>query len=373
MSISAGVGCSISKVNAPLMSDSYEVDDSDRELSVLSFRDSEKISVYFQNCSLQEAVNAINKENKELVVMLCMPGEEPEIKVNGLYEGSTSEIVRDLASAYKLKYDIVGEKYYLGAESVDITNVIVYATIETCLPAEIFEGLKQNLPDVVTAQYGSKLLVSGRLSQVKTYLELVTVLEERPRNYVCNLVLVRCRRSAVAELSARVSASSLDLISKGYNLYDVFQAQLSINGSKLSADQYLEQTVYCTDGKESKLKIGSEVQKEKKSVSDYGTASVSGYERFNDGVDFQITPKRSTENFVDVALTFSSSKFSDIEQLAKDQIDLEYTSITLEQNRLYFIGAFTENQLENNRQIIGFNNNESQTVITAWVIIKSVK
>ena len=306
------------------MNDFYQVDDSERDLSALSFRDTEKTSVYFENVSIQEAVNTINKNVRELAVVLVPSESMQDIEVSGLYEGTLSEIVNDLASAYNLKFDIVGNKYYIGAEYVAIENTIVYCTVESALDADTIKQVQVPFQEVFISSFGSKILISGRLRQVKILTEMLTAFDETPRSYICNLVLVKCKRSALSDFTAKVTASSLDLISKGYNLYDVFNAQLDFSASKTSSDQYLEQVVYCTDGQSSNLKIGTEIQKEKKSISDYGTASVAGYERFTDGIDFQITPKRSIENYVNVELKFSSSKFSNIDELTKDQVDIEY-------------------------------------------------
>lgn len=382
----------MSKVNLPSILDFYKVDDSERETKSLYYRDSDELEVRFENCSVSDVCFQLNKLLTDVSVVyvragaaapsasgsLSVDGEQvqqvkEDLKISGFYKGTIFEIVRDLALNNGLSYEVFQDKYYLSEKVIDIDKLLVCTSLETTLEKEKLDELRSVFSqEVFISLNGSKLLVSGRLRQVKQYIELVDQLNEVPRSYVCNLVLVKVNRRLVSDCAARVSASSLDLISRGWSIYDVFQAQLDINLDKYNQEQYLEQSVYCTDGKKSSIQIGSEVQKERRSISDQGTSTVQGYEKFSDGVQLELSPFRSVHGRVDVELSFSSSKFNNVSDLAKDQIDIKYERISLEENRLYFIGCFNENMSERGAAFLGLNSNDNQSVISAWLLIKSV-
>lgn len=294
-------------------------------------------------------------------------------RISGFYSGNFYQIIKDVAITGGFSFDRIDDHFYIGASPVALSMCMTSTIIETSLSKEDLDSLKSSFgQDVDFTLTSSKILISGRFYSVKQFRQYVEQLNEVKRCYVARLVFVRLERSKISRLEAEIKASSLDLISQGYDLYSMFESQLDVKFSQDNSYNFSEQLLYCSDGQKSSLKIGSTFEREKRSVSDYGTSTVSGYQSFEDGVNVELTPRRSLNGVVELELRFGNSKFSDVSTLSKNQVDLVYDSLTLQENRLYYIASLSESDLSAGSKLLGLNTSAGNKVLTCWLCISPV-
>ena len=318
----------------------FDVDSSSRRRTSFIDNDREKFEVRFENSDLNAVADTLNLLTEVFTVVSSSQNNAvladekdssfdssytSEKTVTGLFSGTFQEIIRDVCVKGGFVYDRIDNHFYISDSPVNLSFVRVSTVVETSMTQEEAEKLAASFGDgVAFTLVSSKILITGRFYDVKNFREYVETLNETKRSYVARLVFVRLDRSKISRIEAEIKASPLDLISENYNLYDVFQTQLDVKLTNDRSYNYNEQLIYCTDGQKSQLKIGSSMQREKRSVSDYGTSSVSGYQEFQDGVDVELTPYRSLNGIVDLQLKFENSKFVDSSNLSKNQVNLEY-------------------------------------------------
>lgn len=369
----------------------YDVDGTAREIPVFLELDSGKYEIRFENASLIEVVDALNRLDDRFVVIASsgvkfssssgsplstsddLKEESIPKVVSGFFSGSFFELVRDVSLTGGFSFDRIDNTFYIADNPVDLSVCSVSSVIETSLTKDDLDSLKTSFgQDVEYSLVSSKLLITGRFYAVKRYREYVLKLNEVKRSYVAKLVFVRLERSAINRLEAELKASSLDLISSGYDLLSMFEAQLDVKLSRENSYNYQEHLIYCTDGQKSALKIGSTFQREQRAVSDYGTSTTTGYQQFEDGVDVELTPKRTLNGVVELALKFENSKFTDNASLSKNQVDLNYDCLSIRENRLYYVASLTDQNASTSSRFLGLSANNDGKILTCWLVITPV-
>lgn len=373
-------------------------DDSEREFDDLPFVANGVFEVTFNNTPIQEAVIQVNRFDPSVVVLWIdstsvsnetspssvtddngreILDENPKsvepILITGFFRGNIAEVLSDIAFACDINLERVGNKFYLTRFKADMAKVITHCSLETSLDEPTLEKLRAPFgDDVLFVLVGSKLQVSGRVYAVKSFVSLVEGLNETPRSYVATIVFVRLQQNQISKLEATLSAPKLDLISAGYSVYDMFDAQLDLKMDAGRIYNYTEQILYCTDNVKSSLDIGSERTRESRAVSDMGTSTVSGYTSFKDGISLTLQPFRKIGDTVDIQIEFENSKFDNDESLTKQQVNLQYDKISIQENRVYFIASFNEIKRTASSKFFGYNRDSDERVLTCWLVLSPV-
>lgn len=355
----------------------------------------------FVNATLSEVVDTLNASDERYTVYLCdnigatSPGVPPtpsdlgssistsvlqgqvvsapkvsELTITGLYSGSIPEIVRDIAISYNLKYSSIGSsKFYIGL--IDKDYLVDYIC-ESDLTTEGFEKLLEIYDNVKAVRVGSRVFVRGGFYDVRDFVSALSRFDQQAQSYLVNLVFIRSSRGQVSDIKARVEFSSIDLISSGYSLLDVFEAHGAIDMTGRNSRFYLEQELLCNDGVMSRLKIGNDREQEQRSISDQGTSTVQGYRTINDGIELEITPRSCVGDKVDVKLTFTNSKFDDASSFNRYKTDVSYDNLRLQLNKVYYVASLEENTNSRAYEFLGLTRNVSDDIVTVWLSLTPV-
>lgn len=295
-----------------------------------------------------------------------------EILVNGYFRGEIDSLVRDFCFCNNLKYERVGDCVYISPSDVELGLCYVVASFATNYDSQQLSTLQGSFgSDCRIFSNGSRVVACGRLRDVKMFGNVINELNEVRRSYVATIVFYRCSRSDVARIAADISTTSVDLLSKGWDVFDVFDATLDIKSDSSKLSNYSQEILYCTDLSTSTFNVGSERQRESRAVTDQGTSTVTGYQSFRDGVQMEIKPYRSIDNFIECELSFSNSKFQN-DSLSRDQIDLNYQKITFQEGRLYYVASLKTNDNATSSNFLGFGGRVSEDVLTVWISFKPV-
>lgn len=353
----------------------------DKELQTFEFR--------FADAPLSQVVDALNEASDEYTIYICgnpsqgVKQAEPKGKdevvpasrlsdelVTGLFSGSMPSIVRDIAQVLNVKvHSIGGKKFYLGEIQEDLN---VDYIVRTDLSEVSFKELTAVYEKLKAVRVGSRVYVRGPFFEVQDFVSALERFDDQSKSYLVNLVFIRSSRSKINDIKARVEFESIDLLSSGYSLLDVFSAHGAIDLNGTNSRYYSEQELLTTDGVKSQLTIGNDREQEQRSISDQGTSTVSGYRTINDGITVEITPKSSIGNFVNLALTFSNSKFDGATGFNRYKTDVEYESLKVELNKIYYVASLEENSNSRSYEFLGLRGSATDEVVTVWLSMTAV-
>lgn len=340
----------------------FEVVEQSAEESALSTSET-KIELSFENATPDQIEYTINNAQSVYKVYICpLPGET-EVTYSGFLSGDIKEALADFAYKNKFKLDLIGSSIFLLADG--FTSPIVYR-FDFSTSKEELEELVRIFPQCQFSQFRDRLVVRGYFQDIKELSSLLSSGGLTPSTYVLSVILLRTRRSALRDLQAKIQFESLDLISSGYNLFDVFQAYGAIDILSSSDDLYNEQELYCTSGQKVSFSVGSEVQREERNISDQGTSTISGWRSFDDGITVEATlyDGRGSDIFAD--LNFESSKFNDSSDISKDRTSIQYDRLRVQAGQIYYLCQFADRRSSRSNGLVRLSRSASDDVISVW-------
>ena len=377
--------------------DIWKTDNSKRKLDELSQTETTTYEIRLNNHTLPQVVELLNLTAKNNIFYYC-PGQtkftqsaevledlgdesnaqnietNEDRRYTGYFCGDIEKITRDLALTFEISVDRIDDSYYFGANQTAVKKFFTTKSFESQLEANELQNLANSIDsELKIVSYNTRGVVFGSCESVKNFLVALEKIKERPRSYVISLAFVTLEKTAVSKLEAEISTTSLDLLSKGWKLYDVFDAQLGLKSSTTNVYDYNEVILYATDSKESSFNFGTTHDREKRAISDAGTSTVQGYESVKDGTTLTIMPKRSFNNIVDLTLKFESSAFSDVATFAKNETSFDYKGISLRENQIYYICSFAATRKALSTKLLGIGNDDNRKVKTLWLVVTPVK
>ena len=222
-------------------------------------------------------------------------------------------------------------------------------------------------PDLNLKQVRNSLFIRGRVDRVLDCLDVLPSVDEQEQ-FVLSIVLLNVDSSKVFDLAAKLNFSSIDLISPGYSLYDVFDAYGNIDLQNSLNRQYFEQQIYLTLGQKASYNFGTEVQREQRAITDQGTSTVNGYQNFKDGIELEVKIDREEDSLL-VDLVFDRSKFTDQTALSRSANNIKYERLRVRPNHLYYLTQFLESDQGSGVEFLRAFNNSSGRSIMVWFAV----
>lgn len=239
------------------------------------------------------------------------------------------------------------------------------------LEPDELETVASLFPDLNLKQVRNSLFIKGRVDRVLDCLDVLPSVADQEQ-FVLSLVLLNVDSSKVFDLAAKLNFSSIDLISPGYSLYDVFQAYGNIDLKNNWNRQYFEQQIYLSLGQKASYNFGTEIQREQRAITDQGTSTVNGYQNFKDGIEIEAKIDREEDSLI-VDLTFDRSKFTDQTALSRSANSIEYERLRVKPNHLYYLTQFVESDQGAGSEFLRAFQNSSGRSIMVWFAVFPVK
>ncbi len=296
------------------------------------------------------------------------PKSADDVVITGLFVGRIDEIVRDISSIAGLDWEMFGNRYYIGGS---LRDYMVTATVETSLDESSVNQIAR-LYGVVIVRTSNKLTITGRCKRVRLAYDMIVETSENPQSYNIDLILVDVSENNLSDIRAKVEVTSVDLIQKGVQLWDVFKATGFFSLGDVRSYNYVDQELYCTDGKSVRLSIGREVKREQRAISDQGTSTVSGYSTNNDGLRLDLMPIRSTNGCVNMTLQYEDSSFGN-DDLSKTTTSLDYTGVSFELGKMYYLTSVESRRRSRSLEFLGVRDSKDRTVTTIWLCVRPVQ
>lgn len=321
------------------------------------------IDCSFQDSSADRLAYLLEQVQNDYRVYIKIVESEQPRTFSGYFHGDIKTELFAFASANDFKFDVIGNSIFV-VES-DYTAPIVYA-FDANLDEDELKALSDLFPLSQFQQVRDRLVVQAPFPVVQQVRDLLSSGGFAPSSYVLSLVMLRTKRDSVKDLQARIDFESVDLISKGLSMYDVFSTYGAIDLSDSRDSVYNEQELYCTSGRKVLFTIGNEVQREQRAITDQGTSTVSDWKIFEDGLTLTATlyDGRSSEVFAD--LSFESSKFNDSADISKAKTQIEYNRLKVETGKIYYLCQYADNRSTGNTSFLRLASSRSDDVVSVW-------
>lgn len=332
-----------------------------------------KISMTFDQVPFAVAMSEISSVTGVSIVW----GQEADrTYISGVYDDvDVSSLLSAIAKRYGLAVTDFDGVIFLGSPSQsDLVSVVVRCPFidEIVLPS--FQSCLSEVGKV--AQVGNCFLVSDYVLNVRKFFRVVDSLREKMgRSYVAELFFIRVKSSALLDLQAKLQTQAVDLFSCSWNLDELFNMMLSVDGNSLFRSIQNTPRLYLSEGRTAKLSVGSELVRSRNSVSSEGYSTVSGYEKFSDGIEVSLTPSKLDSNLISLDVSLSVSKFDEAsltEVPVNDKSEIVTPGVLVTDGGTFFLGSLQMSEKSKGVNLFGYNQTDSDEIITVWVKIREV-
>lgn len=245
----------------------------------------------------------------------------------------------------------------LGYESVEL-NTMVKAMLSTNGKASVLSNSV-----VVVADHES---VIRRITELLDYLDSV-----ESDTWILQLCFVLLRKDALLEAGLDVKSSGTISYNISENRLDLsdfsIEGLFNLASSSSFADLYASPMLLIRDGKTGNWKDGKKVPIPKKTVSDSGTVTTTGYEYVETGFIVSATVKQSRRG-ARVMLNIEKSDISSYVEEAPLTVQSVYTTeIEMEPLKPYLLGELSQFKvLDTQRNVLNFGRDKGKTAMQVW-------
>ncbi|MDO4628511.1 MAG: hypothetical protein Q4C70_04965 [Planctomycetia bacterium] len=224
--------------------------------------------------------------------------------------------------------------------------------------------------------FGTCYVVSDYVYNIKKVVSVVSSLREKMgRSYVAEVFFIRMRNSQLIDIQAELATEGVDLFSCSWNLDTLFSAYLTVDGG-LSETRILNTPrLYLSEGRSATLSVGTELTRSRSSVSAEGYSTVSGYDKFTDGVEITLCPARVSSDVISVDVNLSVSRFdegsgSEVPKNSKSSIISPGVLVT--DGSVYFLGSLDVSEKSRAFRLFGVTDSIIDEVVTIWLKIREL-
>ena len=274
----------------------------------------------------------------------------------------------------------VGNTYYIGPLKDDDRSFLVRKVLSHN-PADLESFLTTILSSTGRAKVlsGRVLIVSDKAFNLRRVSDSIDLLEKQfTRCWILQLYFLVLRKDALAEGGLTMSTSgtiSYNISENSIDLKD-FKIEGLLSGSFSSsyADLFASPMFLLSDGVKATWHDGQRVPIPRKTVSDYGTVTTTGYDYIDTGLSVNAVVSESQTG----ALVQLDVQLSDIQSYRDELPVTSNTSVTVQTdmipNKLYLLSELQKHSLlDREEKTLLFSHDEGKSIIQLWGRVYSIR
>lgn len=365
--------CQLPTVRDPDLSDFFYGISSEDE--IFFNNDDKKFSLSFDNTPFGLAMSTITEQSGAVIVW---SKDADETVVTGVFDDTeVSSVLTAIAKRVGMQLSNVDGVYFIGTASKgdSVSTVVRLPLSDKEQAVKAFQGCLSDYGRVEC--FGSCIVVNDYLYNVRKVCQVARDVRERNlKGYIAEVFFLRMKDTQLLDVQARLRVEGIDVFSSSVTLERLFSMYLDVTGTKTGLTLENRPVMYLTEGRKSTLDVGSEITRSRSAVSSEGYSTVTGYDKFNDGVSISLTPVRLTRDIISLDFELSVSSFSDSDSdediPVSSKSSLTSPGLLLTDGGVYFVGSLRVSKKEKSLGIFTFNGNNSDEILTVWVKIREI-
>ncbi|MBR0238905.1 MAG: hypothetical protein IJQ39_12495 [Thermoguttaceae bacterium] len=235
--------------------------------------------------------------------------------ISGTYKDiGIAELLNSLAVQLGVRYSFDGQIFYLSDSDFSKKFVLVG---RSSIPEEQLSNLLVSLiGEKSEAKYfnvGNKFFIYDTSDNLKIYASAIKDFDSlNLRSYVAEVFFIRVSNSDLIDLQAKMDATGIDILKQSWSLKDLFNCYIDADLQHKTQHIIQRPILYCSEGKQATMNVGTDLTLEKKAISTEGYTSTTGWQTFSDGLQISLLIKRVQEGLYQADFDLTISKYDDI-------------------------------------------------------------
>ena len=284
--------------------------------------------------------------------------------------------------ARQLQVDIVrvGNTFFIGSlrpedRGVYVRRVIGYSASELTgiVQALLSQQGKCNVTSDSVVVVADHETVLRRVAEMVEYLDSVET-----GSWIVQLYFVSLRKDALIEAGLNTTSSgriSYNLSNSTINLDDFkLDGLFSFSMGSSYADVFASPMLLVLDGTSAKWQDGQRIPIPRKTVSDYGTVTTTGYDYVDTGFIVDLTVKQGRKGAANVNITVSLSDVKGYIEEAPITATSEYRfNAELKPLKMYLVGELSSfKALDTQKEVLMLGRDQGKTAVQLWAQVYRV-
>ncbi|MDR2641583.1 MAG: hypothetical protein LBC74_02190 [Planctomycetaceae bacterium] len=357
--------------------DSYNFEKSVDKIDNFSKNDSRVITVRFDDVPFSVAMSSITSECSVPIVWSV---ECDQLKVSGVFiEQSVSSVLLALSRRCNVSLAEISGIYYIGV-STKSDNVISVVRVPSVDSKEFLDGVRSSLSTSGSVSViGSCMWLSDNIDVVKKVLSSIEMLREKSeRSYIAEVFFIRLFESDFLRLQADLQINQIDVFSSSFNISQLFSMFVDGDGSVSRSRVEHRPVLYLTEGRKTVFTDGSDIVLEKRSISAEGYSTVTGYEKFTDGLTLSMKLSRVSDKTFSLEFDLSISVFGETEKNSSlvpktSKSVLSHPGMLVSDGSVFYAGSLHRKDNVFGSGLFSFRRDHSDDLLTVWVRVRELK
>jgi hypothetical protein len=350
-----------------------------------------RVSVRFLECKFSDGMRQLSDLSG--VPISWDKSLDGEFLSGSYVEQPLSGVLRSLAQRFKVSVVKSHGMYFIGeSKSGDVVSAVIRVP-----PADRAE--LEKLLSAMSSNSGSgggmlgggggssagKAVIIGSFIWVQDTLENVQKLvadidlirERSERSYLAEIFFIRVSEDDFLRLTAQLRVNQVDVFSSSFNISKLFSMFVDADGKLGSTVIDTRPVLLLSEGRKSSFEVGTEITRERRSISDAGTSSTSGYEKFQDGIILSILLNRISAERYSLDLNLEISNFdradttSDVP--AKYNSILKSPGMLVKDGGVVYAGSLKRKENSKVFGLFSVNPSSSSDLLTIWIRCRAVR
>lgn len=286
-------------------------------------------------------------------------------------QAPVNEIMQSIADSYNFNFYQTGSIFCLSKSD---NEVKYYGIVKSSIEKETLQ-----ISEVDIVHFGNINIIVGKRRDVMNAISTIAQLQtEITRGFNCELNIVKVSKELNAKLQANINSLGYNLAA-GFPSLDKFlevKADWGIKDTELEIVQ--RPLLYLSDGNKAKFKIGSTRTLERRTTSEFGYTSTSGYDEKSDGFELELLASYLRENICTVSVKIRQSLYretlaSEKEALpVNDTQEIDSPCIFCRFDRWYLVASLDEKKKDKTVNFLGFQTDNKDFVFLVFLRVCSV-
>lgn len=370
------LGCKIPIVKEPELDVSKfnTTDDKDYTQTVDEKR---TLQMSFDKAPFGVAMSTITTETG---VPICWAAECDETIVSGVYNGNNIyDVLTAIARRNGFRLTKIGDMYFLG-QQVKGDNYSAVIRSPSCDITNLQAMLSNVVSETGSVSInGGVIVATDDIDHLQKFVSVVNQYRDlTSRGYVAEVYFMRMSNKDLLDLQAKLEVSGIDLLSSTITLSTLFNLYLDSNASSKRVHIDNRPVLYLSEGRKTTFSVGSDITMERKSISSEGYSTTTGYQKFSDGLNIDMTCNRISKGLYSVDFNLTVSKFSDSGDVTKgivpqvDKSALMCPGILVKDGGVLLVGSLSQKEINRGYGIFTVSGGKNDEIITIWLRLREL-
>jgi type II secretory pathway component GspD/PulD (secretin) len=225
---------------------------------------------------------------------------------------------------------------------------------------------------------GSFIWISDTLENVHRLVADLDMIRERSaRSYLAEVYFINVNESDFLKLTADLRINSVDIFSSAFNISQLFSMFVDADGRLGSTVIDTRPVLLLSEGRKATFEVGKEITRERRSVTDTGVASTSGFDKFKDGILLSLMLSRVSDDHysLDMELevsTFDKGDFTSVVPVKSTSV-LKSPGMLIRDGGVVYAGSLKRRDSGKVFGVFSLDGARSSDLLTIWVRCREIR